>query len=224
MRENRCTKEVPVIVCWSVKGGSGTTVVSSALAVMLGAHSHDGARVVDLAGDVPATLGMAEPVGLGVADWLMSPDDVDSDSLNNLLVSVNSNLSALPRGNSPLDTNARFELLAHTLSGMQQSVVVDAGSGVACSPFIAYARTSYLVIRPCYLALRRAAALQQPPTGIILITEDGRALGRRDVEAVVGAPVVAEVPYESSISRAVDAGLLAGRLPTTLGQHLAPLI
>ena len=213
-----------MIVCWSVKGGSGTTVVSSALAVMLGAHSHDGARVVDLAGDIPATLGMAEPVGLGVSDWLMSPDDVDPDALDNLLVSVNSNLSLLPRGNSHLDTDARFELLARTLSGMQQPIVVDAGSGVARSPFIAYAQTSYLIIRPCYLALRRAAALEHPPTGIILITEDGRALGRHDVEAVVGAPVVAEVPYESSISRAVDAGLLAGRLPTTLGQRLAAVI
>ena len=191
---------------------------------MLGAHSHDGARVVDLAGDIPATLGMAEPVGLGVSDWLMSPDDVDPDALDNLLVSVNSNLSLLPRGNSHLDTDARFELLARTLSGMQQPIVVDAGSGVARSPFIAYAQTSYLIIRPCYLALRRAAALEHPPTGIILITEDGRALGRHDVEAVVGAPVVAEVPYESSISRAVDAGLLAGRLPTTLGQRLAAVI
>lgn len=224
MRENRCMKEVLMIVCWSVKGGSGTTVVAGALAVMLGAHSKDGARVVDLAGDLPATLGMAEPVGLGVSDWLMSPDDVDPDALNNLLVSANSNLSVLPRGDTHMDTTARFELLARTLSGLQQPVVVDAGSGAACSPFVAYVQTSYLVIRPCYLALRRAAALKQRPTGIILITEDGRALGRHDVEAVVGAPVVAEVPYESSISRAVDAGLLAGRLPTTLGQRLAAVI
>lgn len=213
-----------MIVCWSVKGGSGTTVVSSALAVMLGARSNEGAHVVDLAGDIPATLGMAEPAGLGVSDWLMSPDEVDAETLDNLLISANSNLSVLPRGNAHMDTTARFELLAHTLSDLPQSVVVDAGSGVARSPFIAYARTSFLVIRPCYLALRRAAALEQQPTGIILIAEDGRALGRHDVEAVIGAPVVAEVPYESSISRAVDAGLLAGRLPTTLGQRLAVLV
>jgi len=213
-----------MIVCWSVKGGSGTTVVSSALGVMLGARSIDGARVVDLAGDIPATLGLAEPVGLGVSDWLMSPDEVDPDALENLLISANSNLSVLPRGNLPMDATTRFELLAHTLSRSQQPVVVDAGSGAARSPFIAYAQTSYLVIRPCYLALRRAAALEKTPKGIIMVVEDGRALGRHDVEAVIGAPVVAEVPYESSIARAVDAGLLAGRLPTTLGQRLAALI
>ena len=213
-----------MIVCWSVKGGSGTTVVSSALAVMLGARSNDGARVVDLAGDIPATLGMAEPVGLGVSDWLMSPDDVDAETLDNLLIAANPNLSVLPCGNTHVETTARFELLANTLSGVRQPVVVDAGSGVARSPFIAHAQTSYLVIRPCYLALRRAATLEQQPTGIILITEDGRALGRRDVEAVIGAPVIAEVPYESSIARAVDAGLLAGRLPTTLGQSLTAVL
>lgn len=216
--------EVFMIVCWSVKGGSGTTVITAALSLMLGARSNDGAYVVDLAGDLPATLGMAEPAGLGVSDWLMSPDEVDSDSLNNLLISVNPNLSVLPRGNTPIGTSVRFELLAHTLSNTQHSVVVDAGSGVNRSPFIAYAQKSYLVIRPCYLALRRAASLEQSPTGIILITEDGRALGRHDVEAVIGAPVVAEVPYEASIARAVDAGLLAGRLPTTLGKQLATLI
>ena len=52
-----------MIVCWSVKGGSGTTVITAALSLMLGARSNDGACVVDLAGDLPATLGMAEPVG-----------------------------------------------------------------------------------------------------------------------------------------------------------------
>lgn len=191
---------------------------------MLAAHSNNGARVVDLAGDIPATLGMAEPVGPGVFDWLMSSNEVDPEALDNLLIPANSNLSVLPRGNSPVDATARFELLAQTLSGLQQPVVVDAGSGAARSPFVAYAQTSYLVIRPCYLALRRAAALEQPPKGIILITEDGRALGRHDVEAVIGAPVIAEVPYESSIARAIDAGLLAGRLPTTLGQRLSVVI
>lgn len=212
-----------MIVCWSVKGGSGTTVISSALAIILGTNSPSGARVVDLAGDIPATLGMAEPSGVGVSDWLMSPEDVEADALDNLLIAANSNLALLPRGGANIDSAGRFELLANTLASWQQPVVVDAGSGSSRSPLIAYATRSYLVIRPCYLALRRAATLELAPSGVILITEDGRALGRHDVEAVIGAPVVAEVPYESSIARAVDAGLLAGRLPTTLGQCLAPL-
>lgn len=213
-----------MIVCWSVKGGSGTTVVAATLALILAARSPDGARVVDLAGDLPATLGMAEPAGLGVSDWLMSPGDVDPDSLENLLIPANSSLSLLPRGHTPIGQSVRFELLAQTLSAMERPVVVDAGSGVGRSPLITYAEKSYLVIRPCYLALRSASSLEQKPTGIILITEDGRALGRHDVEAVIGAPVVAEIPYESSVARAVDAGLLSGRLPTMIGQRLAVVV
>ena len=40
-------------LCWSVKGGSGTTVVSSALAVV-SARANENAVLVDLRGDVPA--------------------------------------------------------------------------------------------------------------------------------------------------------------------------
>ena len=213
-----------MIVCWSVKGGSGTTVVSAAIAVMLASRSDLGARIVDLGGDLPATLGMGEPAGQGVSEWLMSPDDVGGDALENLLIPASKSLSLIPLGYKKLDDTARYELLAQSLANVSQPVVVDAGSGAARSPFIAHAIVSYLVIRPCYLALRRAAALEQPPTGIILINEDGRALGKHDVEAVTGAPVIAEIPYESTIARSVDAGLLAGRLPTTLGRRLAAAV
>jgi len=208
-----------VIVCFSVKGGSGTTVVSAALGVMLAGRSDSGARIVDLAGDLPAAMGMGEPKGPGVSDWLMSQDD--AGILEDLLVPANNSLSLIPLGSKELDDLARYESLAKALTNMSVPVVVDAGSGACRSPFVDYADVSYLVIRPCYLALRHAAALKQPPTGIILIFEEGRALNKADVEAVVGAPVIAEIPYESAIARSVDAGLLAGRLPTTLGQRLA---
>ncbi|MFZ2440837.1 MAG: hypothetical protein WAW51_00670, partial [Ilumatobacteraceae bacterium] len=60
-----------MFLCWSAKGGSGTTVVSAALALVL-SHRRP-ALLVDLAGDAPAALGIAEPAGPGVADWLASP-------------------------------------------------------------------------------------------------------------------------------------------------------
>ena len=58
-----------MIVCWSVKGGSGTTVVASTLALVHAEKSSHGALIVDLAGDVPAVLGLAEPSGIGVGEW-----------------------------------------------------------------------------------------------------------------------------------------------------------
>jgi hypothetical protein len=58
--------------------------------------------------------------------------------------------------------------------------------------------------------------VRQPtrPSGIVLVEEPGRALRPRDVEASLGAPVVATVLLDPAIARAVDAGLLLARLPT----------
>ena len=74
--------------------------------------------------------------------------------------------------------------------------------------------------RACYLALRRAADPPLRPSGVVLVTEPGRALDRTDVEQVVGAPVRAEVAVDPAVARAVDAGLLASRLPRGLERAL----
>jgi hypothetical protein len=75
-------------------------------------------------------------------------------------------------------------------------------------------------MRPCYLALRRAQLAPIRPSGVILITEDGRSLTRRDVEEVLGVPVRAEIPNEPAVARAVDAGLLTTRVPRNLERSL----
>ena len=56
-------------LCWSAKGGSGTTVIAAALGLVLSHHRPT--LLVDLGGDAPAALGMAEPSGPGVHDWLV---------------------------------------------------------------------------------------------------------------------------------------------------------
>ena len=55
----------------------------------------------------------------------------------------------------------------------------------------------------------------------MLIHEPGRALAKHDVEAVIGTPVVAEITFDAAIARAVDAGLLATRIPTIMSKQLA---
>jgi hypothetical protein len=92
-------------------------------------------------------------------------------------------------------------------------VVVDDGPLAA---LVHRATPSLLVLRPCYLALRRAANHPLRPAGVVLVTEAGRALTRSDVEGVLGVPVRATVPVEPVVARAVDAGLLAARLPRSL--------
>jgi hypothetical protein len=56
---------------------------------------------------------------------------------------------------------------------------------------------------------------------VVLLAEPGRALTRADVEDCVGAPVVAEVAVDPQVARAVDAGLLATRLPRALARELS---
>jgi hypothetical protein len=79
--------------------------------------------------------------------------------------------------------------------------------------------TRVLVIRPCYLALRQAlnTGATADAAGVVLVSEPGRALGSDDVAAVTGLPVIATVPLRADVARAVDAGVLADRLPEVLG-------
>ena len=216
--------EVAMIVCWSVKGGSGTTVVAAALALVLAQRHEAGARLVDMSGDTPSALGMSEPASEGIAEWLSAADHPGVEALNNLMLPVTAHLGVIPRGHNvivPSQVNLdRLRDLAEAIAQSTKPTVVDAGSGLAAIPIIEHATRSLLIIRPCYLALRRASLLTTKPHGIIVITEPGRALGVYDVESVVGAPVLAEIPFDPAIARAVDAGLLAGRVPTLLAKHL----
>jgi len=209
--------------CWSIKGGSGTTVVAASLG-LLAASAPGGALLVDLAGDIPAALGLPQPSGPGVRDWLTADAGVEADAIEHLSEPASPGLRVVPAGADEADrppSRARVELLARTLAEQDAEAVVDLGVATpSWQPLLARADTSLLVIRPCYLALRRATTLTSRPTGIVLVREPGRALGRREVEDVTGVRVLAEVDVEPSIARAVDAGLLASRLPRGLSRPL----
>ena len=210
-----------MIVCWSVKGGSGTTVVASTLALVHAEKSPRGALIVDLAGDVPAVLGLAEPSSIGISEWFAQNENSSRIALQSIAIQATANLQLISRGSGQIVANANFAELAASLATFDLPVVVDAGCGVVPTELLARASSSLLITRPCYLSLRRAAQLNVAPTGVVLINEPGRALGKRDVESVIGAPVLAEITFDATISRAVDAGLLASRLPGMLAKQLS---
>jgi hypothetical protein len=210
------------VALWSVKGGSGVTVVAAALASVLARSSPGGAVLADLAGDAPAVLGVPDPPGPGIAEWLAAGPSVPTDGLSRLEVPVAPGISLLPVGAGSLDAPGRGEVLAALLGADARPVVADCGTaptGVHLA-VAAAATHSLLVLRPCYLALRRAVASSLRPSGVVLVEEAGRALGRRDVESALGVPVRAVVAHDPRIARAVDAGLLARRLPGLLERPL----
>jgi cellulose biosynthesis protein BcsQ len=218
-----------LVTLWSTKGGAGTSVTAAALALVL-ARRPGGALLVDTGGDQPAVLGMAEPDGPGVADWLAAGTDVPADGLARIERPVHEGLALLPRGEGTLGHPERSEVLAAVLARDPRAVVVDAaclGDPAGATDDVEVRRTlaaaavhSLLVTRPCYLALRRAVGVPLTPSGLVVVHEPGRVLDADDVAAVLDAPVLARVTVDPAVSRAVDAGLLAGRLPRGLERAL----
>mgnify|MGYP003348051697 FL=1 len=211
-----------MILCWSSKGGSGTTVVSAALAILASA-SH-ATTLIDLCGDLPAALGVSEPSGPGLADWMQSPLAADT-GVSTLSTEVTQTLQLLHRGNGSLPAH-RWSMVADSIAAsVHGQVVIDTGTMVPPDELRHLADTCLLVVRPCYLALRRAItidpALHSWVTGVVLVSEPGRVLRRADVERSIGVPVVAEIPVDPGVARAVDAGLLLSRLPRTLSLPLS---
>lgn len=214
------------VSCWSVKGGVGTTVVAASLALVLARSAPHGVLLVDLAGDAPAVLGAPEPAGAGVSDWLAGGEAVPPDALARLEVPAGHGVQLVGWGTGRPDGGAgeRAAVLAALLASEARPVVVDCGvvrddtSPVdqVRGTLAAAATHSWLVTRACYLALRRAVQAPRLPSGIVVVREPGRALTSADIEQILAVPVVTEVAYDPAIARAVDAGLLAGRLPRAL--------
>ncbi len=219
-----------LIACWSAKGGSGTTVVACALALVLAERAE--VVIADLAGDVPAVLGLGDDTGPGLSDWVAAPD-VGPEGLDRLQVDAVSGVRVLRRGRAAPGWeqlhNGGGERLAAGLAGAGDHVVADCGvlapdssgaAGAVATAVAAAAGLSLLVIRPCYLALRRALVAPVRASAAVVVCEPGRSLHAGDVEAVLDTPVKARVPVDPVVARAVDAGLLAGRVPARLSQPL----
>ncbi len=217
------------VSCWSVKGGSGTTVVAVALATLLAERSPAGSLLVDLGGDAGVVLGVADLDRPGVTDWLAAGSSVPADGWARLELAGPAGVSLVPRGDGACASPGRAQVLAGVLASDRRPVVVDCGvlpaaksspHTDAASVLAAQATRSLLVTRACYLSLRRAARSPLHPSGIVLVSESGRRLRSEDVEAVLDAEVWAEIPIDDAVARVVDAGLLATRLPRVLRRSL----
>lgn len=224
-----------LISCWSAKGGAGTTVVAAALALTLARSRPSGALLADFGGDAAAVLGVPEPDGPGIRDWLRAGPRATPDSLGRLEVDVGPGLALLPQGGPAIDPSRPgpasadpVPVIGPLLAADARDVVADCGTllgpegwdqGVRALVATA-APTSLLVTRPCYVALRRALRCPIRPTGVVVVREPGRALGPAEVEDVVGVEVVACVEVDAAVARAVDAGILAARLPRALVRQM----
>jgi hypothetical protein len=259
-------------VFWSAKGGSGVTVTAAALAL-----ATPSCLLVDACGDSALVLGVDEPA-IGLLAWMHSPHDVDSSSLDRLVISVRPGLDLLPAGTTQPESLAsesvvaeRFALLGEYLAlrsngdypsakgrkqqralmdrsraslereamvgsnGLQWSnVIVDAGMivGKNGEPTLAFLDSfdrSLLMVKSCFLAV--AATIGQGNRtsrtkridGLVVLRDEERRISDYEISAALGLPVLASILLQPAVARAVDAGLLASRLPRSLTRSLAAL-
>ena len=155
------------------------------------------------------------------------------DALERLSVIAAPGIALLPRGaiDRPLAPQPAAEAgaaLAVALRDGPVPTIVDAGTATApaARAVVEVADASVVVLRGCYLALRRAvhSPLLPRAAGTVLVDEQGRSLGAAELTDVLDRPVLARVPARASIARAVDAGVLAARLPDVLARPTARLL
>ena len=214
-----------MLVCfWSPKGGTGTSVVAAAAALVLARQTD--ARIVDLCGDQPAVLGVAHDPSPGLLDWMRVGPAAPGDALDHLALAVTPGLTLLPAGDvrGPAPSAEAGAALAVVLESDPRPAACDLGrlDDPARRAFAEVAGNGIVVVRGCYLALRRAVHHDAiaDAVGAILVEEHGRSLGRADVEDVLGVPVLATIAARTGIARAVDAGVLPTRLPDGLARPL----
>lgn len=221
-----------LLALWSSKGGAGTSVLTAACALVL-ARKADGARIADLGGDQPAIFALASDPGTGLADWLAAGPEAPVDALERLAVPAAPGVVLLPRGAAdrtlaPLPAAEAGAALAVALRDGPVPTIVDAGTAAtpASRAVVEVADTAVVVMRGCYLGLRRAVhnPLLARSVGVVLIEEQSRSLGPSEVADVLDLPVLARVPVRPPVARAVDAGVLAARLPEALARPVARLL
>ncbi|HUF82975.1 MAG TPA: hypothetical protein VMQ81_00120 [Acidimicrobiia bacterium] len=211
------------MACYGAKGGVGASAVAAALA-LIAAREHGRALLVDLAGDQADLFGVT-PHRPGLDGWLESADDLALDALSYLETPAGGDVGLLARHRTAAPPRPeRVAALLACCSADSRPGVVDAGLIGTISGNEAALRACeqvLLVVRPCYLTLRRALEAGLHPTGIVVVTEPGRALRAGDVAQALGAPVVAELPVDPRVARVLDAGLVASRLPSLFTRPLS---
>ena len=215
-----------LISCWSPKGGSGTTVIAAALAML---HAQlSGSWLVDTQGDLDAVFPTGDaPATAGFRQWSSVINDARPQRLADVAYAATSDVTLIPAGpvvaDAPRPSAQRIaefaEWIGDDVAIVDAGTVGDGGESYA-RLFSDVADHSYCVVRLCFLSLRRLQQSSVTPTGLIIIDEPNRMLAPEDFVRSVHAPVIATIPWDASISRSVNSGTLGRAMPKQLVRAL----
>lgn len=219
-------------ICRSAKGGSGTTTLVALVAL----RDPEPTLVVDLDGDLRLALGVASDGRPGVVEWLRS--DAPLEHLDDLLVDVDEVTWLLPASADDVAVDVRTATSGSDITRWMQlaswcrswatrhqgDVFIDApllrptqgdASGNPPREFVVACDRRWLVTRRCYLGAQRACGVSDghDHTGLVVVDEPGRCLSGADLERALGAPIIATLPWDPSVARAVDCGMALARRP-----------
>lgn len=208
------------VAVWSVKGGVGVTTVAALLAIAQ-VERAEPAVLIDLCGDVPALLGCVDlddvETAAGVIEWCASVEPTGAN-LGRIEREIRSDLTVVPRGVGTLPEDATA--LIRVLGESARQTIVDCGvvgsDDTFAQQIVQRSCVDLLVVRECFLNLRAVQRSACRPSAVVVLKEQGRQLGRADIEAVTGAPVIAQLAVDPAIARSLDAGLASARLPRRL--------
>lgn len=205
------------IVMWGARGGVGTTVAATQLA-----FQHPGyVTLIDLAGDLDTTLGLAKQ-RRGVSE-LQATDDRRTDKiLSAASVQIASRVTLIPhgdgRGAPGLLGEGPSADLAEWIRDHDGVVIVDAGAGPPPEALTEVADDSLAVTRLGRIDAQRLAALPDPPTALIVVERPEAWLTKDDIVHAARAGIYATLPHDPNIAHAIDTGTYLQRQP-----HLSEL-
>ena len=206
-------------VCWSAKGGAGTTLVCAAWAL----DARKASVLVDVTDDIRLMLDVPAPAGQCLGDWFAS--DAPPNAVLDLALDLDPTTRLIPRGPAEIGRRSpRWTELGRWMAASNIEFVADVGLGPPPHGLVPPGSAdgepprarSVLVTRACYVALSRATSLGERPDGIVLVDEPGHVLTAADISRSLRAPVIAKVAWDPGIARAIDSGLLLGRLPKSI--------
>ncbi len=225
-----------LVVVFSGKGGTGTSMVATNLAVALAGGADGRAVLIDSDlqfGDAAAMLHVESHL-LTIADLAAAGEDIKPSLLDDVLATGPGEVRVLRSAASPeladIVTASRLRAMIRAISKMYEFVVVDTPSHLDERMVEAFDLADRVLVVSSYnmtavrsakasIALLEALGVSRDRIGVVLNHTRPRVSYRReDVEEILACRALADLPYDPRVDQSLDSGS-----PIVLAQPRAEL-